>query len=136
MSPNDRDMDALLRRNVERQLEDFDWEELRRRIGGRVTTVSAQSRSWNRYGKWAAIAAGVILTAGFSMFPFVMPSSLDPRSSLTVWDAVSSHRTLQIMFWVVLIMLPIVLAYTGWVYRVMRGKVTLESMREQEHTAY
>ena len=80
--------------------------------------------------------AGIILTAGFSMFPFVMPSSLDPRSSLTVWDAVSSHGTLQIMFWVVLIMLPIVLVYTGWVYRVLRGKVTVEGVREQQHSVY
>ena len=80
--------------------------------------------------------AGIILTAGFSMFPFVMPSSLDPRSSLTVWDAVSSHRTLQIMFWVVVVMLPVVLTYTGWVYRVLRGTVTVERIREQKHTAY
>ena len=68
--------------------------------------------------------AGVLLTAGLSLFPFIMPSSIDPKSSLTVYDAVSSHRTLQIMFWVVLLFLPIVLAYTGWAYRVMRGKVT------------
>jgi len=68
--------------------------------------------------------AGVLLTAGLSLFPFIMPSSSDPKSSLTVYDAVSSHRTLQIMFWVVLLFLPIVLAYTGWAYRLMRGKVT------------
>lgn len=80
--------------------------------------------------------AAIILTAGFSMFPFVMPSSLDPRSSLTVWDAVSSHRTLQIMFWVVVVMLPIVLAYTSWVYSVMRGTVTVERIRDQKYTAY
>ena len=80
--------------------------------------------------------AGIILTAGFSMFPFVMPSSLDPRVSLTAWDAVSSHRTLQIMFWVVVIMLPVVIVYTGWVYSVLRGKVTVERVREQTHTAY
>ena len=80
--------------------------------------------------------AGVILTAGFAMFPFVMPSSSDPRSSLTVWDSVSSHRTLAIMFWVVVIMLPIVLAYTAWVYRVVRGKVTVAHIRENTHTSY
>jgi cytochrome d ubiquinol oxidase subunit II len=79
---------------------------------------------------------GIILTAGFSMFPFVMPSTLDPRSSLTVWDAVSSHRTLQIMFWVVVTMLPVVLLYTAWVYKVMRGTVTVERIREQKYTAY
>ena len=80
--------------------------------------------------------AGVILTAGLAMFPFVMPSSSDPRSSLTVWDAVSSHRTLWIMFWVVIVMLPLVLAYTAWVYRVLRGKVTAAYIRETTHTSY
>ncbi len=79
---------------------------------------------------------GVILTAGFAMFPFIMPSSLDPRSSLTVWDAVSSQRTLQLMFWAVIVFLPLIVAYTSWVYRVMRGKVTVESIRATRHTSY
>ena len=80
--------------------------------------------------------SGIILTAGFAMFPFIMPSSLDPSSSLTAWDSVSSLRTLQIMFWVVVIMLPVILAYTGWVYRVMRGTITVEKIREQKNTVY
>jgi len=80
--------------------------------------------------------AGVVLTAGFALFPFIMPSSTNPSHSLTVWDAVSSHRTLQVMFWVVLIFLPLVLFYTGWVYRVMRGKVTLRHVREGSHSLY
>lgn len=80
--------------------------------------------------------SGVILTAGFAMFPFIMPSSSDPVSSLTVWDATSSHLTLQLMFWAVLIFLPIVLAYTTWVYRVMRGKVTEQHIEENKHSAY
>ncbi len=80
--------------------------------------------------------AGVIFTAGIAMFPFIMPSSSDPRSSLTVWDAVSSHKTLQIMFWVVLVFLPIVLAYTSWVYTVLRGKITVETIRADGHNVY
>lgn len=79
---------------------------------------------------------GIILTAGASLFPFIMPSSLAPGSSLTIWDAVSSHKTLGIMFWVVVIMLPIIMLYTSWVYRVMRGKVTLRHIEDNEHTAY
>jgi cytochrome d ubiquinol oxidase subunit II len=84
----------------------------------------------------AAALAGVILTAGFAMFPFVMPSSTDPNSSLTVYDAVSSHRTLNLMFMAVVILLPIVLVYTSWVYRVMRGKVTEDKIKQETHTAY
>ncbi len=73
--------------------------------------------------------AGVILTAGASIFPFVLPSSSAPGHSLTVWDCVSSQRTLNIMFYVALVMTPIVLSYTTWAYRVMRGKVTLAQVQ-------
>ncbi|MBP1205130.1 cytochrome d ubiquinol oxidase subunit II [Duganella sp. 1411] len=80
--------------------------------------------------------ASIILTAGAAMFPFIMPSSLAPGSSLTAWDAVASHKSLAVMFWVVVVMLPIVVAYTGWVYRVVRGKVTEAHILENQHTAY
>ena len=80
--------------------------------------------------------AGIILTAGFSMFPFIMPSSTDPVSSLTIWDAVSSKKTLGIMFIVTVIFLPLIMLYTSWVYRVLRGKVTVQSIKDNTHTAY
>lgn len=67
---------------------------------------------------------GIISTVGLSIFPFLLPSSLDPNVSLTVWDTSSSHLTLWIMLLATLVFLPIVLAYTAFVYRVMRGKVT------------
>lgn len=84
----------------------------------------------------ALSAAAVIATAGAAMFPFVMPSSSVPGDSLTVWDSVSSHRTLAIMFWAALVFVPIIVAYTGWAYRVMRGKVTAAYVRANEHSAY
>jgi cytochrome d ubiquinol oxidase subunit II len=83
-----------------------------------------------------ACVAGIILTAAASLFPFIMPSSLDPNSSITAWDAVSSHRTLSIMFWIVVLLMPVVMLYTSWVYSVVRGKVTLEHIQENEHSAY
>jgi cytochrome d ubiquinol oxidase subunit II len=79
---------------------------------------------------------GVIGTAGVSMFPFVMPSSTVPGASLTVWDSVSSQRTLGIMFWATLLFMPIIVAYTSWAYKVMSGKVTAAYIRENEHSAY
>ena len=79
---------------------------------------------------------GVIGTAGVSMFPFVMPSSSDPASSLTVWDSVSSHLTLTIMFFATLIFMPIIVAYTSWAYKVMAGKVTADYIRENSHSSY
>jgi cytochrome d ubiquinol oxidase subunit II len=58
-----------------------------------------------------------------------MPSSLNPNHSLTAWDSTSSLHTLRWMFWMVILFLPIVLLYTTWVYRVMRGTVTVEQIR-------
>ena len=80
--------------------------------------------------------AGIILTAGSAIFPFVLPSSSHPQHSLTVWDCVSSQRTLNIMFWVALIMTPLVLIYTSWAYRVMRGKVTVADVQKHGKALY
>ncbi|MBS1181879.1 MAG: cydB [Proteobacteria bacterium] len=80
--------------------------------------------------------AGIIGTAGLSMFPFVMPSSLDPNSSLTMWDATSSHLTLNVMFWAVAVFLPIVLLYTLWCYWRMWGRVTADDIGTRSHSAY
>lgn len=80
--------------------------------------------------------AGIILSVGAAMFPFILPSTVDPRFSLMVWDSSSSHLTLFIMLVVTLIFLPIVLAYTSWVFRVLRGKVDTEAIREDRGHAY
>ncbi|HXR18504.1 MAG TPA: cytochrome d ubiquinol oxidase subunit II [Steroidobacteraceae bacterium] len=73
--------------------------------------------------------ASTLLTAGIALFPFLMPSSTAPNQGLTVWDASSSAKTLLIMLVAVIVFLPIVLAYTSWVFRVLRGKITLEYIR-------
>ena len=76
----------------------------------------------------ASAIAGIILTVGLAIFPFLLPSSSNPGSSLTVWDASSSHLTLWIMLLATALLLPIVLAYTSWVYRVLRGKVSHDEL--------
>ena len=78
----------------------------------------------------AVTLAGTILTAGIALFPFLMPSSTHPDQGLTVWDASSSARTLAIMLVAVVVFLPIVLAYTAWVFRVLKGRITLDSVRQ------
>jgi cytochrome d ubiquinol oxidase subunit II len=98
--------------------------------------TSALSRAVLAFVLSCIAVAGVVLTAGFALFPFIMPSSSDPGHSLTVWDSVSSYKTLQVMFWAVPIFVPIILAYTAWVYRVMRGKVTEQRVRDGGPTMY
>lgn len=108
---------------------------------GIVSAAAAVSLAAVRKAGLAFIAsslvqAGVIGTAGASLFPFLLPSSSDPRSSLTAWDATSSQMTLNTMFWAALIFTPIVLSYTAWCYRVMRGKVTEQHIRANSKSVY
>ena len=84
----------------------------------------------------ALAIVGVIGTAGASMFPFIMPSSTFPAASLTAWDSVSTHLTLGVMFWATVLLMPLIVVYTSWAYRVMRGKVTEAYIRENDHAAY
>lgn len=89
----------------------------------------------------AFIASGVgvatiIATAGFSLFPFLLPSSLEPNASLTVWDSSSSRLTLMIMLVVTVVFLPIILAYTTWVYRILRGPMTEAFVHDNKSNLY
>jgi cytochrome d ubiquinol oxidase subunit II len=76
----------------------------------------------------SAANVGIIGSVGASMFPFILPSSVDPQSSLTVWNASSSHLTLFVMLIVTAIFLPLVLLYTAWAYKVMFGRVSEEEV--------
>jgi cytochrome bd ubiquinol oxidase subunit II len=79
---------------------------------------------------------GVIASVGLTMFPFILPSSIDPQSSLAVWDASSSHQTLFVMLVSAVIFVPIILAYTAWVYKVLWGKVTEKEVTEASDVVY
>ena len=107
---------------------------------GFLGALLAGVTAWRRYERSAFLASsasvfGVVATAGVSMFPFILPSSFDPASSLTVWDASSSRTTLLVMLIAVVLLLPVVLAYTAFIYRVLRGKVT-ERQVEADHHSY
>ena len=84
----------------------------------------AARRDWAAFSGSSLSAAGIIATVGLSMFPYILPSSTSPNSSLTVWNASSSQLTLFIMLGVTVVFLPIVLAYTAWAYKVMWGRST------------
>jgi cytochrome d ubiquinol oxidase subunit II len=76
--------------------------------------------------------AATILTAGIALFPFLLPSSTQPDASLSVWNASSSQMTLFIMLIAVLVFIPLVLIYTAWVFRVLRGRVRLDHVRAND----
>lgn len=96
----------------------------------------ARGRTLAAFVASALTLAAIIATAGVAMFPFLLPSSSMPASSLTAWDAVASQRSLGVMFWITVLLLPIVCSYTAWAYRVMAGKITVAQVRDNEHSLY
>ena len=94
--------------------------------------------------KWDALSfisssltnACVVLTAGFAMFPFILPSSVNPSHSLTLWDSTSSELTLNIMTGVAFVMVPIILCYTAFSYRTMFGRLDSKYVERNGHSLY
>jgi cytochrome d ubiquinol oxidase subunit II len=106
-------------------------------IGLGLGVVFAQSKQAGlAFWSSSLAGAGIIGTAGVSMFPFIMPSSTDPRSSLTAYDAVSSHLTLGLMLGATVIFMPLIVVYTSWAYKVMWGKVTTEFIAANDKSVY
>jgi len=96
-----------------------------------------------KYGKagWgftfsAVNITAIILLAGSTLFPFVMPSSTDLASSLTLWDATSSILTLEIMFWVAMFFVPLILIYTLWGYYKMWRRIEPEFIEQNSVSNY
>ena len=80
--------------------------------------------------------ACVIFTCGAAMFPFVMPSSLEPNVSLTMWDATASKMTLTVMTYVAAVFVPIILSYTAWTYYKMFGRLNREFIENNKTSLY
>ncbi|MFN3309729.1 MAG: cytochrome d ubiquinol oxidase subunit II, partial [Anaerolineales bacterium] len=78
---------------------------------------------------WAFTLVAVSIASAFLsefmiLFPRVMVSSLNPAWSLTIYNAASSPYTLRVMTIIVIIFLPIVLAYQAWSYWVFRRRIS------------
>ena len=84
---------------------------------------------------WLASAVTIIGVTFFGiigLYPNLYPSSIDPAYNLTAYNASASPLTLKIMLTVVLIFIPIVIAYQVWTYRLFMGKITAEDLAEEE----
>ncbi|EMF27117.1 cytochrome d ubiquinol oxidase subunit II [Streptomyces pseudogriseolus] len=87
---------------------------------------------------WSFTLSGVTIVATVAMFfltlfPNVMPSTLDPEWSLTVTNASSSSYTLKIMTWLAVIATPLVLLYQGWTYWVFRKRIGTQHIADSVH---
>ncbi len=78
---------------------------------------------------------GIIATVGVSIYPLLLPSSSNPLASLTLYNSANSDKTLAWMTLMALIFVPIILSYTSWVHYVLRGTVTVDSVKN-DNQAY
>ena len=89
------------------------------------------------FGKaWIASALTIVATVFFGvagLYPVLLPSSLNPAYSLTAFNSASSPLTLKIMLGVALVMVPVVIAYQGWMYFMFRGKVEADLESEEAY---
>ncbi len=84
---------------------------------------------------WFASALTIVGTTFFGvigLFPNLFPSSLNPRYSLTAYNASSSPLTLKIMLVVVTIFIPLIIGYQIWAYNLFKGKVTQADLAHDE----
>lgn len=82
-----------------------------------METGPGSAPDWRPY----LLAAGIFLSGyiglGVSLFPFIVPYEV------SIWEAAARDNALWLMFVGAAIMLPIILAYTAYVYRLFWGKV-------------
>jgi cytochrome d ubiquinol oxidase subunit II len=100
-----------------------------------IRLFSARGKLLNAFAASCLAILLVVGTGVIGLFPNLIPSSIDPLSSLTIFNTSSSPYTLKIMTGVAFIFVPIVIAYKIWVYRVFRGVVTAEEVL-QDKQAY
>ncbi|WP_257266127.1 cytochrome d ubiquinol oxidase subunit II [Endozoicomonas sp. ONNA2] len=101
-----------------------------------VMIFSATQRNGLNFTCSSLAQAGIIMTAGFSLFPFVLTSSTAPSFSLTLWDATSSFMTLAIMTGVAVIFVPVILGYTIWCFYKLWSRMTAERIEQESHSLY
>lgn len=89
-----------------------------------VVPLNRARREGLAFGATTSAIAGASISLFGGLFPYVLPATNDPANSLTVANASSTEHTLTVMLVALGVLLPIVLAYTFWTYRVFRHRIT------------
>lgn len=108
---------------------------------GLIATLAGALLGGKGCGRSAILSSSLtmlclVLLPLIAMFPFVMPSSSEPNAGLTLWDCTSSQLTLLVMLIVTILLLPPVLIYTTWAYKIMAGKITPAYIKANDKQLY
>jgi cytochrome bd ubiquinol oxidase subunit II len=87
---------------------------------------------WNAWFASSALIVSATLFGVAGLYPNLLPSSLNPAWSMTIYNSASSPLTLKIMLGVALTFVPVVIAYQAWVYRLFKDKITSEDLVYEE----
>ncbi|MFC9789272.1 cytochrome d ubiquinol oxidase subunit II [Rhodococcus sp. NPDC127528] len=90
---------------------------------GVVALTAVAREGWAFVLTTVAVIATVALLFG-SLYPNLMPSTIDEAYNLTIYNASSSPYTLKVMTWAAAFLTPIVLIYQGWTYWVFRQRIS------------
>jgi len=99
-----------------------------------VALVTAIALMWTRRREgWAFVSMVVVIAAVAAlvfgaMYPNLLPSTLNPDWSVTIYNGSSTPYTLKIMSWASLTLLPLVMIYQGWTYWVFRRRITADAI--------
>jgi len=96
-----------------------------------IKLFAAKSRQLMAFFASCLTIVLVTFTGVIGLYPNLIPSSLDPAYSLTIFNSSSSVYTLRIMTVVALLFVPVVIAYQVWTYRVFRHKTTLSEIGQE-----
>lgn len=88
-----------------------------------VRVYIAKARWWSAWFSSCALIVGVTLFGVAGLYPNLLPSSLNPAYSLTIYNSSSSQLTLKIMLGVALTFIPVVIAYQSWVYHFFKDRI-------------
>lgn len=97
-------------------------------VGARI--MLREGKLWLAWACSALFIVGVTFFGVMGMFPGMIISSLDPAATVTAFNGSSSPLTLKIMLGVALVMVPIVLLYQFWTYRLFSQPVTAEDLKD------
>jgi len=98
-----------------------------------VKVYAGKGQWWSAWFASSALIVGVTLFGVAGLFPNLLPSSINPAYSLTIYNSSSSQLTLKIMLGVALTFVPVVIAYQAWVYYFFKDPITEAEAEEAYH---
>jgi cytochrome d ubiquinol oxidase subunit II len=95
-----------------------------------IYIFAKKGSAWGTFLSSTLAVIGILFAVAAALFPFTVPSIYGLENSMTVWNTAASENTLKVMTLAALVAVPIVLAYTAYIYKVFLFKLSPEQLKE------